>query len=278
MSDNERFEAKLITNWNEAPDGSVMELDYTEDAWEYGAPPPRGVYTFKMLPGKDTIKMNRVDAADPKTTYFTINYEARVVSENPEYNDVAVFGMVDTRVRRGKSISTAAGLLVKAGVNVASMLKGQPATDKKIAQICEALLKKEAQVKGELDWRGAYSYRENGKTDDTWVNVYNHYEEFPIDPKDGTRKHLVSVNSKGGGVTEVRAQARITRFFGKGDTLPVFNHAATSQGLVSGPRTMSQPISAPVAPVVTPTTVAAPQFASPTPQTVDSGEVDLMLE
>jgi hypothetical protein len=277
-NDNDNFKLLTVTNWNEAPDGVALQLDLEEDAWEYGAPPPRGVYGLKMFPQKDGTKMGRIDKNDPATTYYMINFEARVISDNEDYNNVPVFGTVSTRVFRGKNISTAAGLLIKAGVKTLP----NPITDKKLAQFVEALLKKEVEVKAELDWRGQYKSTNQKTGEDEYISVFNHYEEFPMDPEKGVRKHLVNVATKQGGQTEVRAQLRIVRFFGKGDTLPTFAPAAQS-GLVSMPRSaMPQPTAQPV--MAPATTMATPQFVTPAQQTLaapvanDPGEVDLLLD
>ena len=277
MSDNtDNFKLQTVTNWNEAPDGVAIQLDLTEDAWEYGAPPPRGVYDIKLFPQKDGVKMGRTDKNDPNTTYYMINYEGRVVSENADYTDVPVFGNVSTRVFRGKNISTAAGLLVKVGVkNLPS-----PISDKKLAQFVEQILKKEVTVKAELDWRGQYKHT-NDKGEDEYIPVFNHYEEFPVDPDKGGKKHVVSVAKRGGGQAEVRAQLRVARFFAKGDTLPSFAPTLPG-GLVSGPRTLSLPttvVSAPSPVVAAPTpVVAAPQFVAPQQQQQTMEDLDLMLE
>jgi hypothetical protein len=282
MADNERQEFKVVTDWNQVPDGEAVTLDYTEDAWEYGAPPPRGVYDLQLFPQKDGIKWGLKDEKDPKSIYYTVAFEARVKSENPDYDGTPAFGSVNTRVYRGKDICTAAGLLTKAGARLPN-----PITDKQLAKFCDALLRKEIIIKGELDWRGSYQYRD-AKGNDVWENCFNHFEEFPEDKeaKDGSRKHLVSVTSKGGGLVEVRAQLKVTRFFGKGDELPKYNQGAL---LVSMPRSaMPQPIGQAVG---SPIPASAPAFVqqqvqqpvnaglvSQTGVVQGGGDIELMLE
>jgi hypothetical protein len=275
----ERQELALVKDWTQAPDGMSSQLDLTEDAWEFGPPPPRGLYDLKLYPAKECCKWGYIDPRDKNGgIYYTVNFESKIVSDNPDHDGIPVFGGVSTRIYRGKSISTAAGLVVKMGFKV----QPNPITDRQLAQLCEKALKLEKVVKAELDWRGAYSYRDPKTGQEVWENVFNHYEEFPPDPeKPGMRKHLVTVANKVGGVAEVRAQLRIVRFFGKGDTLPTFTNGTL---LVSAPKMVLQPPT----PVQTPQFVQQPQpvsqpafVAAPVnavPSAPSGGELELLLE
>lgn len=258
---------ELVKDWSQAPDGTSSQLDLTEDAWQFGAPPPRGIYDLKLFPAKECVKWGLQDPKDKNSIYYLIQMECKVVSDNEDYDGVPVFGNVSTRIFRGKSISTAAGLLVKLSYKV-----DNPITDKKLAMMTELALKKERVIKSELDWRGAYSYKDAKTGQDVWENVFNHYEEFPQDPdKPGTRKHIVTVANKVGGVAEVRAQLRIVRFFGKDDKLPVIVSGTT---LVSGPRSLitpPQPHPYSLEQVIQPSTQVvqnSPQMQTPQPQFV----------
>lgn len=289
----EKGELALVKDWAQAPDGTSSQLDLTEDAWEFGAPPPRGLYDLKLFPAKECVKWGLQDSQDKNSVYYFIQMECKVVSENEDYNGVPVFGNVSTRIFRGKSISTAAGLLVKLSYKVPN-----PITDKQLAMLTEKALKNERIIKAELDWRGAYSYKD-AKGQDVWENVFNHYEEFPLDPdKPGTRKHSVTVANKAGGVAEVRAQLRIIRFFGKDDKLPVIVSGTT---LVSGPRSLITPpqphpysleqVIKPSPQVVQnlPPQMQTPQFVQPqqpipqqvvnaVPSPMSGGELELLLD
>ena len=103
---------------------------------------------------------------------------------------------------------------------------------KRLTALMLKVLVKEPIIKGEVDWRGAYSYKDkNG--DDVWENVYNKYSQFPNDPEDKTKKlYVVEVTSKNGGKAEVRAQTQVNRFFGKVHGVP----NPKGKGLVSAPR------------------------------------------
>lgn len=252
---------QLVKDLGQLPDGPSRTLDLNEDAWSFGAPPPRGIYDLKCLPAKENLKYGLEDAKNPQSIYYTIQMECKIVSDNQDYDGIPVFGGVSTRVYRGKENSTAAGLLTKMGYKVPN-----PITDKRLAMLVVEALKKERIVKSEIDWRGAYMYKDPKTGADTWENVFNHYEEFPLDPeKPGLRKHVVTVANKIGGVAEVRAQPRINRFFGKDDKLPTF---ADGNLLVSGPRSVLQPpTAAQPQPQLVQTT--QPQFVPP-PQQVNA--------
>lgn len=258
MADNETTGLQLVKEWSQVPEGTSNTLDLTEDAWTFGAPPPRGLYDLRCLPAKECAKYGLADQKDPNSLYYVLQMECKIVSDNQDFDGIPVFGGVTTRIFRGKQISTAAGLLTKMGYKVPN-----PITDKRLAMLVVEALKKERVVKSELDWRGAYSYKDL-KGNDLWENVFNHYEEFPLDPeKPGSRKHIVTVANKAGGVAEVRAQLRIVRFFAKDDKLPTFD------GAVSGPRSVLQP---PATVVAMPQLVqpAQPQFVSPPQQPVNA--------
>jgi hypothetical protein len=189
--------------------GKVSELDPTEDAWEFAAPPPKGVYDIKLYPAKGGWKMANYDKNDPEAVYFQGALEGRIVSNDPDVNDTVVFIYVSTRIARGKKISTMAGMVAKAG------FKCPPsATDVQIAKLFRQVLKKEPVLKGLIDWRGAYKDPEGN-----YVNACNTYADFPT-TKDGKgREHIFSKQTKEHGVQEIRAQLTVTRWFGKDEKI-----------------------------------------------------------
>ena len=190
-------------------DGEVVQLDLAEDAWEYGAPPPgEQVYMMKLFLDKDGILQGLEDEKNPKTVYFQFNLIAKIV--DGEYEGTPVYTRVSTRIWRGKNISTMAGLIVRLGFKIPDKL-----SPKQQALYMQAALKKEPLIKGEVDWRGAYSYKD-AKGEDAYENVFRHYKDFPEDRENpGTRFHVVSVTNKhNGGMAEVRAQTTISKFYG----------------------------------------------------------------
>jgi hypothetical protein len=192
-----------------ALDGEVVSLDLTEDAWEYGAPPPgETVYPMKLFLDKDGILQGYEDEKNPKTVYFQFNLICKIVEG--EFEGTPIYTRVNTRIWRGKNISTMAGLIVKLGFKIPDKL-----SPKQQALYMQAALKKEPIVKGEVDWRGAYVYKDP-KGEDAYENVFRHYRDFPEDKENpGTRLHVVSVTNKhNGGMSEVRAQTQIGRFYG----------------------------------------------------------------
>ena len=195
-------------------EGEEVEMDLEEDAWEFGAPPPKGDYDLKLfLAAKDGYKVGYDTPGDENSMWLQFNLECRIVnSKNGEYDDIPVFTRVNTKFGRGKSISTMAGLIVKLGYKIPNRL-----APKKLALYMDAALKKEPVVRAEIDWRGAYSYKDkDGK--DVWENVFNRYEQFPNDPeKPGSKLFICEVTGKEGRKVEVRAQTQINRFYGKGE-------------------------------------------------------------
>ena len=210
MAKNEYVAPKVVDDLKAlALDGEVVSLDLTEDAWEYGAPPPgEQVYQVKLFLDKDGILQGYEDEKNPKTVYFQFNLICKIVEG--EFDGTPVYTRVTTRIWRGKNISTMAGLIVKLGFKIPDKL-----SPKQQALYMQAALKKEPLVKFEMDWRGAYVYKDP-KGEDAYENVFRHYRDFPEDKENpGTRLHVVSVTNKhNGGMSEVRAQTQIGRFYG----------------------------------------------------------------
>lgn len=256
-------EQKQITDWATAPVGETYTVDTEEDAWEFGPPPPHGIYDVKLFLGRDGVKANFDE--NGKFTHYVVNIESKVVSDNEDWNGAPAFPQmpISTRMARGKKISTCAGLLVKLGYG--DKIKAN-VTDRALAKGLESALKREPLIKAELDWRGSYSWKNPKNGEDIWENVFNHYEDFPI--KDGARLHQVNVASKGGGTAEVRAQLRITRFFGKGDKIPAITATSVAAPTIAQPLAPApQQIARPIAHVPQP--VAQPVNATPVAQVSD---------
>ena len=220
MADKD-FESKTITDIKALTGyDETQQLDLTEDAWSYGAPPPWGVYDIKWKMDKDGVKENWEDKKDPTSKYLAVKMVGEVVnSKEGEYDGIPVFAGVNTRCYRGKNISTMAGFIVKAGFG--KHLEGA-VTQLKQLTVMQALLKKEPVVKAELEWRGSYSYTD-AKGETKYENLWKHYTQFPVDKETGERLHVAMVarqSNHGGGQAEIRAQLQVARFFGKGDELP----------------------------------------------------------
>ena len=214
MAKQEYVEPKTLTSLAELDvDGEAFKVDYTEDAWSYGAPPPAGVYKVKWMLDKDGLKTGLMDQRDPRSVYIQFNLIGTIQdSADGEFDGIPVFSRVNTKIYRGKTISTMAGFLSKCIADVSKI--PNPVTPKKLAELTMMVLKKEPVVKTEVEWKGSYSYKDN-KGEDKWENVYNSYAEFPIDNETKIKKHIVTVTSKAGGTAEVRAMLNVVRFYSK---------------------------------------------------------------
>ncbi len=286
MADKE-FELKTLTSLAELTiEGEVRDLgDLTEDAWEYGAPPPHDVYQLKCFLSKDGWKQGLQNSKDPGSVFLQANLECRIIHDNEDYNGIPVFIRVNTKTWRGKTISTMEGMIAKWGFAEAYKKQvaknGGKITPKFIAKVFEAALKSEPTLHAELDWRGSYSYIPKGSKDgeEKWENVYNHYWEFPKND-DGGRQHIVSVAGKDGLPKEIRAQLNVVKIWGKGEevpkpgTLKTPDNAVVSPVLATPVRAVATPVVAPVAEVV----IAKPQQVAPTVASpvAAGGEVDDM--
>lgn len=266
----------------------VAEIDYTEDAWERSAPPPRDIYQLRLFPTKDGYEPRKYNEKDPNSPmFFQAALECRIVSDNPEYNNIPVFYYASTRLPRGKNISTVLGLMIKAGAKI----KATSLTDIDQIKFFDQFLTKEPIISAELDWRGSYLSGQDPKTGkNQYANVFNHYEEFPENPDgaDAVRQHEITISKKDGTPVEIKAQLYIGKWMnkeeageykkgedGKGGTRggsPVFvkrTEVEGKAGIVSAAPTSS------IAPVVA-TIVAPVQPAVVVEESVE--DMDLILE
>lgn len=287
MAERKEYEAKVIATLKGLEEGIPIKLDLDEDAWEFGAPPPKNVYRMKLFLAKDGMKQTQ-QSEDVKDVYYSVNLECRIQSDNLDYDDMPVFTRVDTRVYRGKDISTMAGLLVVAGYrkNIEEEAKSGTLTPLKLTKYMEAALKKEPILLGEVDWRGSYSFL-NNKGEETWANPLRKYEDFPMLADGSGRNHITMITDKATGMAhEVRAQSFVSRFFAKDATLPQYNAAGIVKELKLGATAVAPQLVKPIVNNV-PSPVAAP-IAAPiripaaavtqAPQAPEEDDTNLMLE
>ena len=96
------------------PTGPEEDLDPEEDAWERGAPPPKGCYPFRL--GFQNKPEWEQGNSRNNTVYFRTTLACRIAQG--EHEGAVAFLRLSTFIRAGKSISTAAGLLKKCGYKV----------------------------------------------------------------------------------------------------------------------------------------------------------------
>jgi len=275
MELNNDYKPKVIQSVKELmAEGPEIQLDLSDDAWSYGAPPPAGVYEFKWFLAKDGITVGHTDIKDPRTMYLRIGCEGHLVN-SADWDDTVAYTYLDSRVFRGKGNSTMAGFLQKAGAQkyIEKLMAEHKLNAKSLGSLVEQVLKKEPVIRAEVDWRGSYSYTPDtgekaGQT--VWVNVYNHYADFPNNnEKPGTKLHIVTVSGKDKLPKEIRAQLQVVRLFGKGEALP-------KPKLVSQPRgseKVQEVELEEVKPVVTTPTIAK----QPVTSNDDDASMELML-
>lgn len=187
--------------------------DLDEDAWSFGAPPPHEMYQLRVTLAKDGLTLETADN-DADDSYIVANLECRIVSDNSDYDGIPVFLRVTTRAYRGHTLSTMEAMIVKMGFR-SSLAKRETLTDRLVAEMLLAAIKKEPLVWAELDWRGSYSYT-NSKGDTVWENPLRTYTDFPL-AQDGARNHqmrLVGVDKQ---PHDIRAQLTVVKVYAKDD-------------------------------------------------------------
>ena len=182
------------------PTGDKVKLDASEDAWEYAAPAPTGRYSLKLFLAKDGVKL--YDDDPNRAAIYGIAIEAKIVnSHGGEFDGSIVFPRVSTAIRRGKNISTAAGLISKLGYKIPA-----EADHLTIARLMVQALKKE------LDWKGW------SKTDNR--NVCNSMEDFPKD-ETGNPKWQFEYKTSKSTTEDIKAQLNVVHWYGKGETASI---------------------------------------------------------
>ena len=200
----------------DAPKGKTSEINVEEDAWERIAPPPMGRYSLQLFLGENTPTLNE-DEKTGEFVSYSIAITAKVINHSvEEYNGATCFPNfpVTTKIGRGKSISTAAGLLVKLGYDKV-FKPGVAYSDLSIAQALVKALKKEPIIANNLcDWKASYAQeKKNGQTQ--YVNVALTMDDFPKDAN-GEPEHIYKVTKRDGSLDELPARFFIKEWGGKG--------------------------------------------------------------
>ena len=144
--EREKIELKELTSFKDLMiEGPELQMDLDEDAWSYGAPPPRDCYEFKWFPAKNFAKSGYEKDQDQSTFFVQANIEGRLVN-NSVWEDAYASANLSSRIYRGKNISTLAGFLV-AAVGKEQLEKRAPLTPKKLGFLLEGLIKKEPVVR-----------------------------------------------------------------------------------------------------------------------------------
>lgn len=219
--------------------GDDLVMDYTDDAWGVAALPPGGkVYEFKWVLDKEGITEGFVDKERKGGLYYNIHLVGTLKNDK-EWEGTQVDAYLSTRVQRGKNISTAAGFLTKAGVDIA---KNAEKMKKRInhvfiVEMIEKFVLREPVVRAELDWRAAYVYGRDEKTGkDLWEDCCRRYEDFPLG-ENGVRESsfvLEAKHARDKKSHEIRAQMRVSRFLSAKEDAPARRGGAVSNGASSG--------------------------------------------
>lgn len=177
-----------------------VTIDVTADPYDYPPPPPWRVYLMQFNPASDNPIVKYNDGG------IAYNMELRMVEkdEKAEYPGIVNYAPSPMN-RKGQAISTAAYILVKAGVklpdtiDIVKLLGGLDKwarSDKNILPV-------------EINWRG-YSVRQE-------KSVAYKMTDFPRNP-DGTYNHVITVNGE-----EVRAKAFVNKIYPKGSDINALN-------------------------------------------------------
>lgn len=206
----------------------ALEMNLDDDVWEVSAPPHGHVVVRCFLGSGEPKKIKEEKEGDPNSTYTQVEMELKV--EEGEDKGATLFYTLDSRKFRGKEMSTMVAWLVKVyGKEQIQKVKAKLDAITQAALVQKAL-KKEPVVKVDAEWRGAYQMKDK-QGNDVWVNLWNRYEQFPVDPEEPTKRmHVCEVTGKDGLPHEVRAQAKVVRVYHKSEEAMVKARRAVSGG------------------------------------------------
>lgn len=184
--------------------GTAVDVDPTEDAWSYGAPPKPGLYKVQLsIYQFEFIKFHETDES---RWGYSINIEGRI--QGGDEDNIPVYQRVSTLFNRGKKTSTAIGALVKLGYGDKVPKQASPYW---VGTNLAKIISKGPIVDWELDWKAGYK-----GADGKWQNVLSTYANFPNGP-DGEKMHNFAITTPGGGKQELSAQLYMSNWVGKGE-------------------------------------------------------------
>lgn len=215
-----KFEQKPVVDIKEYKGEGIARKvgDLDEDAWSFGAPPPHELYQLKVFLARDGMTVQEAEG-DDTNLFFVANLECRIVSDNVDYDGMPVFFRVTTRPYRGHTLSTMEHVLVKMGFKT-SLQKRETVTDKLIAEMLLAAIKKEPLIWAEVDWRGSYSWI-NAKGVTVWENPLRTFTDFQLVYEKESGKPMRLSQQRIMGVDkqphDIRAQLTVIKVYGKDD-------------------------------------------------------------
>lgn len=287
MARNEYVEPRTITSLSELTiEGDAVKIDFTEDAWGFGAPAPWDYYKLKLFLDKEGMKFAFEDEKNKTGLYITYKLIGKIV--DGEYDGSMVYTSVNTRIYRGKSISTMAGLLGKLLKETGKL--SNPITPNKLAEYMGQVLAKEPVVMAEVDWKGSFSYpdpKTKGEKD-AWHNVYKSWKDFPNAEEEGVKQYEVTVPypkslGVGEGSADVRAMLQVVRFFNAKEERPKIDRVMewkkrASKGQVNG---VASSLQSKVATAVVPDLVigeSKPTLHKAEPVAQDDNDLEMVLD
>src|SRR3954452_2699249 len=102
MASNDDMKSQII-DWDafdELPEGNTVTIDPEADAFEQIAPPPPGIYLWRVNFAHDGAQVKYTDRGQP---YYSARLELTLVDDNSELDGAKAYPTVTTLVGRGKS-------------------------------------------------------------------------------------------------------------------------------------------------------------------------------
>src|SRR5277367_2179746 len=78
-------------------EGPEYQMNLDEDAWSYGAPPPKGCYEFKWFLAKGGLKMGHTKKDDPSTMFTQVDLEGHLVNGG-EWDDAVAYSYLKSTI------------------------------------------------------------------------------------------------------------------------------------------------------------------------------------
>lgn len=164
--------------------GDALNLDLNEDWQAQAAPPPAGKYRLKLTLDDTKIIVGQKQnfaITDPNGKYYNKQVTCKIQLPGNEFDQAFVYYKAASTPKRGKKLSTMAGLLIKMGAKLKPNM-----SELEVAKLFIAVVNKhEPELIADCDWR-AWDKEGEGEFGEILLEGM---KNFPM--INGVRQHII---------------------------------------------------------------------------------------
>lgn len=202
-------------------EGSVTEVDLKEDWQAKAAPPPKNRYKLKIFAEDDKVEQGVKQGfkkGDPNGVYYRKQLTCKIQDTTGEWQDSIVYYNVSTGIPKGKTLSSAAGMIRDIGVKLALRMNDLAT----IRLLIRALKQLDGPILiAECDW-SAWD-KSDTKRSEIGAALKVGMVNFPLKTDGSGKRNHIIYNKIG---EEVVAKLKIIKWLGKPTVAPAVNGTA----------------------------------------------------